>query len=66
MPLGSILNVCGISHSTTAKAFFCVAPDALISSVLGLTNRTVLYGRKAAIVDPQKRPLAEIVEILPA
>jgi len=65
VPLGRILKECEISHSTTAKAFFRVIPDELISSVLKLKSHGVLYGRKATIVDAQKRPLSEIVEILP-
>ena len=65
VPLGTILKQCEIGHSTVAKAFFRVAPDDLITSVLRLNDRSMLYGRKATIMDAQKRPLAEIVEILP-
>jgi hypothetical protein len=65
LPLGRILADCQIAHGTVAKAFFTVTPDALISSVLGLTGAGRLYGRRATIFDPQKRPLSEIVEILP-
>ena len=65
VPMGTILQECSVNHSTAAKAFFRVVPDALISSVLALHTRTALYGRKAAILDSQKRPLSEIVEILP-
>ena len=65
VPLGRILKDCALAHSTTAKAFFRVTPDALICDVLGLDTRSDLYGRKATIVDAQKRPLSEIVEILP-
>jgi chorismate-pyruvate lyase len=65
VPLGRILKDCDIPHATFAKAFFRVAPDELISSVLHLNGPTWLYGRKATIVDGQKRPLSEIVEILP-
>jgi chorismate-pyruvate lyase len=65
LPLGRILKECDIPHMTFAKAFFRVAPDELISSVLHLKGTTWLYGRKATIVDGQKRPLSEIVEILP-
>jgi hypothetical protein len=65
VPLGRILKDCEISHSTFAKAFFRVAPDELISSVLNLKGPASLYGRKATIFDAQKRPLSEIVEILP-
>ena len=65
LPLGRILRNCEIGHTTLAKAFFNVVPDALISSVLGLSRPGTLYGRKATIFDLQKRPLSEIVEILP-
>jgi len=65
LPLGRILKDCQISHSTMAKAFFRVQPDSLIKEVLGITQATPLYGRKATILDPQKRPISEIVEILP-
>jgi chorismate-pyruvate lyase len=65
LPLGRILKECDIPHATFAKAFFRVAPDELISSVLHLKAPTWLYGRRATIVDGQKRPLSEIVEILP-
>jgi len=65
IPLGRVLKECEIPHATFAKAFFRVAPDELISSVLNLNSPTWLYGRKATILDGQKRPLSEIVEILP-
>jgi chorismate-pyruvate lyase len=65
LPLGRILKDCQISHTTQAKAFFRVEPDDYISKVLGLNERVPLYGRRATIYDPQKRPLSEIVEILP-
>jgi hypothetical protein len=65
LPLGRILKDCQIPHSTMAKAFFRVQPDNLIKEVLGITQSKPLYGRKATIFDPQKRPLSEIVEILP-
>jgi chorismate-pyruvate lyase len=65
LPLGRILADCEVRHSTVAKAFFTVTPDALIGSVLGLDQPGLLYGRRATIFDLQKRPLSEIVEILP-
>ncbi len=65
LPLGRILKECEIGHSTVAKAFFRVVADELISGVLGLNQAQVLYGRRATIMDLQKRPLSEIVEILP-
>lgn len=65
LPLGRILKDCDIVHSTVAKAFFKVYSDELITNVLRLAGSATLYGRKATILDPQQRPLSEIVEILP-
>ena len=65
LPLGTILKECGIAHGTVAKAYFQVLADQLISSVLGVNSGSTLYGRKATINDSQKRPLSEVVEILP-
>ena len=65
LPLGTILKECGIAHGTVAKAYFQVVADQLISSVLGVNSGSTLYGRKATINDSQKRPLSEVVEILP-
>ena len=65
LPLGTILRMCGTAHSTIAKAFFRIEADELICRVLNLPRPAVLYGRRANIVDPQGRPLAEIVEVLP-
>jgi hypothetical protein len=65
LPLGRILKDCEIGHTTLAKSFFQITSDELIGSVLGLKGKEILYGRKATIFDPQKRPLSEIVEVLP-
>jgi len=65
LPLGTILKVCEVNHSTVAKAFFQLESDELINRALGLRATAALYGRRANILDSQKRPLSEIVEILP-
>jgi chorismate-pyruvate lyase len=65
LPLGTILKVCEVNHSTVAKAFFQLESDELINRALGLRATASLYGRRANILDSQKRPLSEIVEILP-
>ena len=65
VPLGRILRECEIGHTTVAKAFFQVVPDDLIKSVLHVEHAGILYGRRATILDLQKRPLSEVVEILP-
>ena len=65
LPLGTILRICEIEHTTVAKAFFAVEADEFIARALNLQAPVQLYGRRANILDPQKRPLSEIVEILP-
>ena len=65
LPLGQILKQCDVPHTTAAKAFLRVECDSFISRAIGLTGRQTLYGRRATIWDPQRRPLSEIVEILP-
>ena len=65
LPLGQILKQCEVPHTTAAKAFLRIETDAFISRALGLEGSHVLYGRRATIWDLQRRPLSEIVEILP-
>ena len=64
-PLGHILQECGIKHSSRPRAFLRLASDRFINDALRLTGANVLYGRRNTLLDPQERPLAEIVEILP-
>jgi chorismate-pyruvate lyase len=65
LPLGTILKQCEIEHNTVAKAFFRLQADDFVSQALNLHEPAVLYGRRANILDLQKRPISEIVEILP-
>jgi len=65
LPLGTVLRLCEVGHTTVAKAFFRLQSDDFISQALALREPAILYGRRANILDPQKRPLSEIVEILP-
>ena len=64
-PLGHILQECRVKHSSRPKAFLRLASDHFINDALQLTGANVLYGRRNTLFDPQERPLAEIVEILP-
>ncbi len=64
-PLGHVLQECGVKHSSRPKAFLRLASDHLINQALQLSGANVLYGRRNTLFDPQERPLAEIVEILP-
>jgi chorismate-pyruvate lyase len=65
LPLGHILGGHAIPHFNRPKAFLRVVADDVINRALGLTGPNVLYGRRNTHLDPQGRPLAEIVEILP-
>jgi chorismate-pyruvate lyase len=64
-PLGHILSLCGVVHSSRPKAYLKLEADDLIGQALRVSRRTVLYGRRNTLFDPQQQPLAEIVEILP-
>lgn len=64
-PLGHILGACNLVHSSRPKAFLSIQSDTLIAESLGLTRPSLLYGRRNTLSDPQQRPLAEVVEIIP-
>jgi len=64
-PLGHILLECGVKHSSWPKGFLRIASDPVINEALQLTGAHILYGRRNTLLDPEGRPLAEIVEILP-
>jgi len=64
-PLGTILSDFKIPHSSRPKAYLRIDADAFIKGALQLSGRQLLYGRRNTLFDPQQRPLAEIVEILP-
>jgi chorismate-pyruvate lyase len=65
LPLGRILGEHKIPHASRPRAYIRVASDRLINGLLKLSGAQVLYGRRNTLFDPQDRPLAEIVEILP-
>lgn len=64
-PLGKILEIHSIAHSSRPKAYLKLQPDDFIRGVFKLEAVGVLYGRRNTLMDPQERPIAEIVEILP-
>jgi chorismate-pyruvate lyase len=64
-PLGRILKDCALVYASRPKAFLRIASDKLINSVLNLNGAHLLYGRRNTLIDAARRPLAEIVEILP-
>lgn len=65
-PLGTILGQDRIVHLSRPKAYLRIHPDVFIREALELDGeKLILYGRRNTLFDPQQRPLAEIVEILP-
>lgn len=63
-PLGRIMASHRLPHTSRPSAFFRLESDDLINGVLELMGAQVLYARRNTLLDPQKRSLAEIVEIM--
>lgn len=64
-PLGTLLAEYKVTHSSRPKAFLRIESDDFINTALKTTGKQWLYGRRNTLWDPEHRPLAEIVEILP-
>ena len=65
LPLGHILNQCGIPHQGRPLAYLRIESDDLINRAFRLRDRHTLFGRRNTLRDAAGRPLSEIVEILP-
>lgn len=65
LPLGRILAEGDVTYTSRPRAFLRIASDAFIGSVLRISGKPELYGRRNTLFDPQHRALADIVEILP-
>ena len=64
-PLGTILAVHSIRHSSCPQAFIRVLSDDGMNEALGLSEPQVLYGRRNVLTDSEGAKLAEVLEILP-
>lgn len=64
-PLGHVLREQRVAYTSRPQAFLRLASDPFINGMLGLQGAHVLYGRRNTLLNPEGRPLAEIVEILP-
>jgi hypothetical protein len=64
-PLGHLLRVHSVPHSSRPKAFFQLQADPLMISALELAGPRVLYGRRNTLLDADHGSVAEVVEILP-
>jgi hypothetical protein len=65
LPLGHVMADSRVKHTSRPKAFLKIQADQFISEALAVKEGLTLYGRRNTLFDPQHRPLAEIVEILP-
>lgn len=65
VPLGDLLRVHSVPHSSRPKAFFRLKADDVMVRALSLSEPQLLYGRRNTLRDTVGRPLAEVVEILP-
>ncbi|HUS34949.1 MAG TPA: hypothetical protein VM680_06315 [Verrucomicrobiae bacterium] len=65
LPLGTVLARFKVKHTSRPKAYLKIEADDFICQALSLKPGQTLYGRRNTLFDPQQRPLAEIVEILP-
>ena len=64
-PLGTLLADYAVIHTSRPKAYLRIFSDDFINASLRLDHAQWLYGRRNTLWDPQQRPLAEVVEILP-
>jgi chorismate-pyruvate lyase len=65
LPLGRILAEHNVPHFSRPKAFLCIRADCFIRASLKFSGSPLVYGRRNTLINPEGRPLAEIVEILP-
>jgi len=65
LPFGTILQRQCVVHSSRPQAFVRVVADETINRALGLAGRSVLYGRRSALLNSSQIPLAQVLEILP-
>ncbi|MEY4198814.1 MAG: hypothetical protein RLZZ265_554 [Verrucomicrobiota bacterium] len=64
-PLGTLLADYTITHTSRPKAYLRIHSDDFINASLKLDRSQWLFGRRNTLWNPEQRPLAEIVEILP-
>jgi hypothetical protein len=64
-PLGHLLGLHSVNHSSRPKGFFSLCADARMTRALRMAKPQILYGRRNTLFDTTQRPLAEVVEILP-
>ena len=65
LPLGTILRTEGMAHTSEPDAYFQVMSDAVINKALGLSGQCLLFGRRNVLLNPARRVLARVLEILP-
>lgn len=66
MPLGGVLVSNAIPFTSHPRGYFRIAANAELVRFLGVAEGVVLYGRANELRHAGGRPIAEVVEILPA
>jgi chorismate-pyruvate lyase len=65
IPLGHILEVFKVEHTSSPIGYLRMQPDPLIKKSFGDSKSRWLYGRRNRLSNPAGESLAEIIEILP-
>lgn len=65
LPLGHILLKYRVPFTSRPASFFSLRADDFISRALEMKPGTILYGRRNNLLNPRRKILAEVVEILP-
>ncbi|NUQ61422.1 MAG: hypothetical protein HUU20_02970 [Pirellulales bacterium] len=65
VPLGGLLNECGIGYRSCPGGFLRVKSNGTMNQAFHLPRPTWLYGRCNCLSDLAGRTIAEVVEILP-
>ena len=66
IPLGGLLNTCGVRYFSEPQAYFSVRHDSALVSVFGVAAEQPLYGRCNVLRKECGKVFARIVEVLPS
>lgn len=64
-PLGEILSIHKVPHSSRPEFFFKVDADTVMQEALAFKTSHELYGRVNRLLNPQQEALVEVIEIMP-
>lgn len=64
LPLGRILQEMQIPYLSRPQTFYAISPNRYIAEQLGLESCPKLYGRRNLLLNPERKLLADVLEIL--